>query len=281
MKYKIDNILLVILWLLAVTLGGAFWLNTKFGFDIFSASHWQYLSIIQASGGHINIWFYVSISAIIAITIVGLYLIIHPHAIARRHKLIKQKSAATCQTNLPTPAPQTPVPTTTKNPDRPRSPYQGTIVAQPPALNIPHQPSPTTSDTFNSNEISEIFESAGYVVKKAPRINDTKLDLFAVGVGEVLWIGAHNISGQKMHEIIDKLHNVFIDTLDDIEITINAFIVSPSEPTDNGILTFDSVETLAQYMSEHKNQTLPDDDDGNFDAYSEYMSTVAEYIGNV
>ncbi|MBQ0013416.1 MAG: hypothetical protein KBS86_02515, partial [Proteobacteria bacterium] len=256
----------IILWLLAMTLSASFWLNTQFGFNIFARGHWKYLSITQASGAAINPWFYISIALIIAITIGGMYMIVQ----LRNHTITPKINATPVAPTEPAPV---------SNPERPHSPYQSSISRQPPVLDIKN----IKPNDIDTSEIKSIFESNGYIVKTAPYVNRVQLDLFAVGTGEVLWLGAHNISTNKMQEITDKLNNVFKDTLEDIEITINAFIISPSESvnTPNNILIFTSISDLSQYMSEHQNPPVPDDDDGNFDAYSEYMSTVAEYIGSV
>ncbi|MFQ6739602.1 MAG: hypothetical protein ACLRFJ_02970, partial [Alphaproteobacteria bacterium] len=152
----------------------------------------------------------------------------------------------------------------------------------PPMLKITEPIKNIPTNNFDTSPINTIFESAGYTIKNPPQINGTKLDLFAIGTDEVLWIGAHEISTDKMQEIINKLHNVFADTLEDIEITINAFIISASGDTTAGdILTFENTDKLSEYILSHPNPPLPDNDDGNFDAYSEYMSTVTEYIGQV
>ena len=91
MKKNFDNILLIILWLLAMCLGTCFWLNTRYGFNMFYGPHWEYLSYAQASNLNINKWFYVSIVVAIVITIIGLYLIVTPNILSKckRFKKIK------------------------------------------------------------------------------------------------------------------------------------------------------------------------------------------------
>lgn len=83
MKIRIDNILLCILWLLAITLGTSFWFNTVFGFNIFSTNHWQYLAYLQAAHTPIKTGFYISMVVIVFIAIFGLYLVVRP----RRRKI--------------------------------------------------------------------------------------------------------------------------------------------------------------------------------------------------
>lgn len=281
MKNKSDNILLIVLWLTVSALGACFWLNIKFGFNMFSAQHWHYLSVMQASGQPINLWFYTSIAISIAITIAGLYIVIHPnfYKITKRRHSVQNASTKNVSAPKLLPAPIE-TPTHIDN-ERPRGPNQVPSTV-PPMLKITEPIKNIPTNSFDVSPINTIFESAGYTIKNPPRINGTKLDLFAIGTDEVLWIGTHETSVQKMQEIVNKLHNVFTDTLEDIEITINAFVISASGDTVTGdILTFENTDKLSEYILARPNPPLPDNDDGNFDAYSEYMSTVTEYIGQV
>ena len=87
-----------------------------------------------------------------------------------------------------------------------------------------------------------------------------------------------------MQAAIDTINQIFSDTLDDIIINVNGFVISApdaSAPGAPSILTFDTPDALRQYMNEHKNQPLGEDDNGNFDAFSAYISTVIEYIGKI
>ncbi|MFQ6739058.1 MAG: hypothetical protein ACLRFJ_00075, partial [Alphaproteobacteria bacterium] len=107
MKNKFDNILLIVLWLTVSALGACFWLNIKFGFNMFSAQHWHYLSVMQASGQPINLWFYTSIAISIAITIAGLYIVIHPnfYKVTKRHHSMQNASTQNVSVPKLLPAP--------------------------------------------------------------------------------------------------------------------------------------------------------------------------------
>ena len=131
-------------------------------------------------------------------------------------------------------------------------------------------------------EIREIFSMAGYVIKPEPFINGQKMALLAIGTDEVLWLGAVGISTTQMRACTNKLEQLFHDTLDEIEISVNAFVLNPTDiETETDILTFDSIESLRNYMNTHRNAPLSSDDTENFAAYSEYITTVIEYIGKL
>ena len=77
------------------------------------------------------------------------------------------------------------------------------------------------------------------------------------------------------------MRQIFLDTLDDIEININGFIIAAPDaasPSDINILTFDSMGSLRNYMNEHQNPPLSDNDTEDFDAFQEYITTVIKYI---
>ena len=107
--------------------------------------------------------------------------------------------------------------------------------------------------------------------------------MVAIGSGEKLWIGGVGISVQQMQTTINKLQQIFSDTLDEIIIDLSGFIVSPnrSDNTPAGnILTFNTVQELYQYMSAHKNPTT-DTDPESIRAFETYINTVMDYIGKI
>lgn len=284
MKKKFDNILLIILWLLAMCLGTCFWLNTRYGFNMFYGPHWEYLSYAQASNLNINKWFYVSIVVAIVITIIGLYLIVTPNILSKCKRFKNIKTANEKQSAQPTNESQA---ATINEPVRPPRPNTPIVVNSAPINPVKTEPTniaPTQMATTPqyTDELKQIFQDAGFVVKQAPIINGVQTSLFAAGTGEVVYIGATGITHDKMQSAIDKLRGVFSDTLDDIEININAFIVAPLDNSDNdSIIDFATIDDLREYIQAHTNPPLPDDDDGNFDAFSSFITTVAEYIGNI
>jgi len=301
MKNKTNNILIVLLWLLAVTLGMDFWLNTKYGFNLFSLPHWQYLAYMQATAQPVKTSFYISFLLYVILVVFGLYILLQP----RRRKIVlpvfdqtlstEQKTAAqpqyTSDTIQPAQPDSSPMPV-----EKPR-PYAAPTLNRPPRLNIspvvrapmPNVPLSSTSMTNTTNhdqdyaEIQEIFTSAGYLVKGAPKIKNIQTAVIAIGADEVLWIGAVGIKTSDMKKITDTLNGVFLDTLEDIEIHINAFVVNAVDTSeeDSGIMTFETVDDLRTYIGEHKNETPADDEAENFDAYSAYIGTVIDYIRKI
>ncbi|MCM1294556.1 MAG: hypothetical protein NC311_03270 [Muribaculaceae bacterium] len=311
MRSRLDNILLGVLWLLAATLGATFWFNTKFGFNIFSAPHWQYLAYLQASHTPVMPIFYISMGIIIFITIFGLYLLTRPNfrkIVLPIRKLAQPKKpqvtppAILAQHAAPQPAPTTapeiaqPVPTPEQTPTPAPVASRPAPIMRPPHLTLrpentyvaapaPQRTAPQTNTTDTTdNELRQIFEHAGYMVKNNPYISGFRPNLLAIGTNEILWIGALGATTVQVHNAIDKLNQIFADTLEDVYIDINGFAINaPDAATSEfeDILMFQSTDALNQYMQEHQNTKPTPDEQENFDAYSEYIDTVIGYIGKL
>ena len=302
MNRKIENILLGVLWLLGATLGTCFWFNTRFGFNLFSSAHWEYLAMQQATRAPISFWFYFSFVAATFITLFGLYLLIRPrlrkinfskptlHIPQQTTTSVANQQATVQPVVTPVAEPQTTQssqPTLTRPPRLNIAPSNTFAPApQTPVANAPVQHTPQTAQqsTQDGEKLREIFSLAHYIIKKEPRINGIQMSVLAIGTDEVLYLGATDISTQQMNYCADKLSQVFSDTLDGVEIHINPFVLRPTDsptPSDTDILTFDTLSSVRDYMKEHTNPPLPADDDGNFDAYSDYISTVIDYIGKL
>ena len=121
------------------------------------------------------------------------------------------------------------------------------------------------------------------MVKSAPRINGTQIALLAIGANETLWIGGVGIKTTDMRTAIDRLQQIFSDTLDETYIDVTGFVIAApdaatSEFTD--ILMFNSMSELREYMRDKSNPVLTDDD-GMFDAYSDYIDAVISHIGKI
>lgn len=298
MKNKINNILIGLLWLLAVTLGASFWFNIKYGFNLFAGQHWQYLAYMQASNQPIKTSFYLSLVLFIVIMILGLYVLVQP----RRRKIVLPIFDHTEPHKTPV-VQETPV-TITQTPEKQITQTQDLSaqptniqpgLARPPRLNVSQVSRVTTpqhSAVSNAPvakpdperdfaEIRNIFTDAGYVVKGSPRIKNIQTSVIAIGTDEVLWIGANDITTSDMQKTIDTLQSVFVDTLEDIEIHINAFIINASDKDDSDILKFANIDELRTYINEHKNTPPAENDTENFDAYSAYIGTVIDYIRKI
>lgn len=302
MNRKFDNILLGMLWLIASTLGVCFWFNTKFGFDIFSRSHWQHLAYMQASQQPIQTSFYISLVVSVFIMIIVLHNLIRPRFRKIKFKQNQPQSSMiyvqkTSETKNQQPQQQMAV-----NKPAQIQPSSGPMT-RPPRLNIPQNtmwPSQNTAHIVAPpmqparqqnpqsmqpiiNDLKKIFTSTGYTVTKNPTAPNTPISLVAIGSGEKLWIGGVGISVQQMQTTINKLQQIFSDTLDEIIIDLSGFIVSPnrSDNTPAGnILMFNTVQELYQYMSAHKNPTT-DTDPESIRAFETYINTVMDYIGKI
>ncbi len=302
MKSRIDSILLGLLWLLAVTLGTSFWFNTNYGFNIFSAPHWQYLAYLQAAQMPVKTGFYISLAVAVFIAILGLYILVRPRFKKIRLPIIKlRRRAKTNGENKKTQTELVAPPTVAAT-----NATKSVVVmppARPPRLHLPTMnnshisapPAPTLTTTSiaplgtpipsqDQPEIRNIFERAGYTVKKNVKIAGVPTALIAIGTNETLWIGSVGIKTTDLRRAMDHLAQVFSDTLDDIYIGINGFVISaPDAATSEfqDILMFNTAAELSEYMAAHPNPPVPSDDQGNFDAYSEYIDTVINYVGKI
>lgn len=308
MRIRLDNILLCILWLLAVTLGTAFWFNTIFGFDIFSATHWQYVSSLQAAQTPIKAGFYVSMAVSIFITIFGLYLIVRPRKRHIRLPILKISNQTTTQPSQQkeqknsTPPVQNTDASTLDTPPAEMRPTQIPTAptpppsARPPRLNIPvssHQynsnkmatPQPRQqNNNYNVDQMAEIFTASGYTIKPNVRVNGITTSLIAIGTNETMWVGCVGVKTTDVRAILEKFEQIFSDTLDETYIGINGFVISaPDAATSEfqDILMFNTIDELRKYMQQNPNPPLPADDDGMFDAYSQYIDAVITHMVKV
>ena len=292
MKNKLENILLGLLWILASTLGACFWFNTQYGFNIFSDAHWRHLAYMQATQNPIKTSFYLSITFAIFIIIGGLYMLIRPRF--RKINITPSDSKA--------PVAQ-PV-TNTSEPDtfelsRPKRLNNGT----PPSLSPESQtyraapvtgsftPAPATQTTASvatpaadDPELAQIFQDAGYTVKPSPRISGLQTSIMAIGSGETVWIGASNIETSTLQSAIDVMTQLFMDTLEDIPITVHGFVINAADaasPKAPNILTFATKGDLRTFISENPNPPIDEQDLENFEAFSSYISTVIDYLRKI
>lgn len=321
MRIRFDNILLGTLWILAMTLGASFWFNTIYGFDIFSASHWQYLSYMQAGRTPVRVGFYISMVIITFTTIFGMYLVVRPRTrkiklpIIKTSKKSENKPIGNIAMNnniqpnslINAPENQNPdastldiLPSESHAPVPPQNKNFPNANARPPRLVLPTingnwgstPPSPTLpSQTATQNsvpndwpQLRDIFRNAGYTIKPTPKINGIQIALLAIGSNENLWIGGVKIKTTDMRSAIDKLNQIFTDTLEDTYINVNGFVIdAPDAATSEfqDILMFNSISDLRQYINSIPNPPLPPDDDGMFDAYSQYIDAVINHIGKL
>lgn len=291
MKRNFDKFLLGLLWLLTIALATTFWMNIQYGFDIFSAAHWEYLSGLQANRSSIKPAFYISLIVAIGVALIGLYAIMRP-----RFRKIPMPS--TTGTNAPAPAApqQNNVYSAIGVSQRPQSPASlnnRTIRKQTPTQQFtpPTQPMNTTMPALQPqkpaanplfNDINAAFESAEYVMKPCKHIGKLQNPVVALGYNQTLWLATSDANPEDIVDAFQTLATLFDDTLGDSanDITLRGCVIAPTTPTEHDMIsTFDSLDKFKQFVSEHKN-TQPDDFDKElFDAISTYVSTVASYIG--
>lgn len=315
MRIRTDNILLCILWVLAVTLGASFWFNTIFGFNIFSSQHWQYVASLQATNSPIKTGFYVSIAITIFIFIFGLYLVVRPRIRKIRLPImkvdtnkyekeiketitnisdgqVKDKDASTLdilpaeiQQSQKT-ASQSGIPDSSSRPPRLVLPtLNNNFVSMPSAPTLqPNQHISTNNSEQDAFKLKEIFTDAGYTVKSNARVNGILTSLIAIGANETMWLGCIGIKTTDVRKIIEKFQQIFNDTLDETEIEINGFaIAAPDAATSEfqDILMFNDIEELRQYMQQRQNPKVSAEDEETFDAYSQYIDAVITHIGKI
>lgn len=297
MRSKFEHLLLSFLLGLTVLLGLSFWLNTFFGFNIFYIAHWNELAKLQASQMPINNNFYLSFGVAIFIFVLGLFLIY------RKGSKKNYITNTPRQENIPSLSQKI---ISTQKEEKKENDFVAVSTTinmdRPPRLNLPknmaqiveqkqelratnYQPqkeSTTSTNPYNSI-ISETFSSNGYIVKPNPTISGFVPNLFAIGNNEVLWIGGVDCDINKMMTAIQKLQSVFQETLEDIKININSFILDTMNKyneQNSPVLIFKTIDELKTFVNEH-----PFDKEGyekeNFDAYSEYIDTIIQYIKNI
>lgn len=288
MNKKFDSILPCALWVLAMGLATLFWFNVRYGFNLFSTAHWQYLAYLQAAQIPVRGGFYTSIILCIIIILIGLYMLVRPRL--RKIKFDKQRTKKTnleqIKTDIPAQNAPTTKPTTQQAPIAPARPprlnMSGAIqmpkqTPQPVAMPVPPTPQPTQDP-----RIGEIFTNAGYLVKKNAKISGVQTALIAIGLNENMYVGAIDIPTTDMRRLIDRLQQVFSDTLDDIYINVNGFVINaPDVATSEfqDILMFPSVDALGEYIAQNPNGEISAADQDDFNAYSEYIDTVINFIG--
>lgn len=299
MKNKFERILLALLLGISVLLGLSFWLNIVFGFNLFFKDHWDELAKLQAEHIPVSVGFYWSIGIAVFIFIIGLCFIYIP--ILRR---TYNKPPVVAQ-----PVIQQPVVKEKPVEDEqvlvaPDNHQSAIPLSRPPRLNLPtnmaqivsqrqqqqtvenQQPAKIDSHAEYDSVLSQIFTEHNYTVKPNPPISGIKPNLFAIAPNEIIWIGAVDADINKLQSAIDKLQSVFRETLEDIPITVNAFILDTNNilsQTDS-VLVFKTIDEIKNFISEQPpvwSEDMPDYDKNNFDAYSEYIDTIIQYLKTI
>lgn len=301
MTKKFGNLLLSLLWLMTVTLATTFWMNIKYGFNIFSAAHWAYLSELQAYRTDIKPDFYISLILAIVIGLVGLYFLARP----KMRTFFIEPSQMPPPPQVDTPNIfnlQRPVESIKQQPDEqttPRAPQinitrpmSPTGISRsrpaPKQNNTAYVPAPkitptNPADSSHLAEISGILDAAGYIIKPCARIGKLVKPVVALSYDQTIWVCTENVSGADVLDALQTLIAVFDDTLGDSanDLTVRGCIINSTAPTENPELieTFNTIDEFQEFINNHPN-TKPDDYDQDlFDAISTYIGTVTNYIG--
>ncbi len=302
MTKKFEKFLLGLLWLLTITLATTFWMNIKYGFNIFSAAHWAYLSELQAYRTQIKTDFYISIIAAIVIGLIGLYVLARPPrprgdtqpkstTKVPEQSITQTVSYETKPVSESVPAQQTDLPRPGIPSARPLPPSGAH--ASPPRIQV-QQTAPVATSHFTApnikqqkpqhlDEISNIFQNAGYIIKKCNRIGNLIEPVIALSYDQKLWIGTSNVSASDAMDAVQTLLAVFADTLGDSanDMSVYACILNATdEPEDRDIIsTFNTLDELKNFVDARRNTKPADYDQELFDAVSTYIDTVINYIG--
>jgi len=168
----------------------------------------------------------------------------------------------------------------------------------------------------SEGRVRQIIQAAGFAVRPAPNIGGMRPNVWALGSDEILIIGIicpargsitaaeggaskwksddgeFDSPAWQLTGAIEKLRALFIETLDEeIKISIRPFVVMDGGTIVNadsvrpiwnafGIDVFQNTDELAKFMQDHQNRALGPDEQGDFDAYVEYIDTVADYFNN-
>lgn len=303
MTKKFSNLLLGLLWLMTITLATTFWMNIKYGFNIFSAAHWAYLSELQAYRTDIKPDFYISLIVAIIIGLTGLYLL----ARQKMQTFFIEPSQMPPPPQSDTPniltlnKPTKPVhqPIQDQNSTKPVAPHIDVVRPMSPTGLSRNQPTPndtrsiptpkpkimvpTPSEPSHTAEITKILEDNGYIVKPCARIGKLVKPVVALSYDQTVWICSENVSTTDITDALQTMITVFDDTLGDSagDINVHGCIISAPNTPENSdtISTFATLQEFQEFITTHPNNKPADYDAELFDAVSTYISTVTNYIG--
>lgn len=305
MTKKFSNLLLGLLWLMTITLATTFWMNIKYGFNIFSAAHWAYLSELQAYRTEIKLDFYISLIAAIIIGLTGLYLLARPRvqtffiepsqmppppvSYKENQPILNQpqyvdtepvpKEEPVTQQQQPHTAMKRPMsPTGISRPNIvQKSPRTASVMT--PKIPTPHTPAAPT----HIAEIQSILEKGGYIIKPCERIEKLIKPVVALTYNQTVLVCSENVSTAEIQDALQTLITIFDDTLGDTadDMTVHGYIVNASDESTNPdlISVFDTLDEFQEFIDTHPNTKTEDFDQELFDAISTYIGTVTNYIG--
>ena len=274
---RFERFLIGFLWLLAILLAALWFFDTMFSFDLFSQTHWSYLSELQLAG-KVGQNFYISAAVFIVIGLVGLYLLIVPWY--RRIKLVESNSGQNIDIRLND---------IEKKSTLTRKSQPSTLdFTRPPTLNLNSVFIPPRRDNFQNKNttntslenkssvwlpspsievvqnIKNILGQVGFILRDSPTIGGIRPDIFGIGSDEALVIGivcsSHgeiiaSEGGDSLWKsngntfkspvwsitgVIQKLEALFLEVLEP-ELTVN---ILPFVFVDGKIINKESVQNI-------------------------------------
>ncbi|MBQ3785629.1 MAG: hypothetical protein II843_04535 [Alphaproteobacteria bacterium] len=294
MRNKFEHFLLSFLLGIAVLLGLSFWLNVIYGFNLFSKEHWNELARLQAEQIPVSTGFYVSIIVAVFIFVFGILLLYIIPTIKRTREKVSNSFLSTAPMVPNHKAEEKKEDNTIFEPQMPKL-----NMSQPPKLNLPSNMAEIMQQRNENNQnkvkepvtdydaiLTQIFKDKGFMVKPNPVISGFSPNLFAIAPNEIVWIGAVDTDINKLQFAINRLDGIFNDTLEDIKININAFLIDTKNTyqSNASIFVFKTLEELKTFVTELPPawpKDMSNADQENFDAYSEYIDTIIQYVKNM
>ena len=294
MRNKFEHFLLSFLLGIAVLLGLSFWLNVIYGFNLFSKEHWNELARLQAEQIPVSTGFYVSIIVAVFICVFGILLLYIIPTIKRTREKVSNSFLSTAPMVPNHKAEEKKEDNTIFEPQMPKL-----NMSQPPKLNLPSNMAEIMQQRNENNQnkvkepvtdydaiLTQIFKDKGFMVKPNPVISGFSPNLFAIAPNEIVWIGAVDTDINKLQFAINRLDGIFNDTLEDIKININAFLIDTKNTyqSNASIFVFKTLEELKTFVTELPPawpKDMSNADQENFDAYSEYIDTIIQYVKNM
>jgi hypothetical protein len=141
---------------------------------------------------------------------------------------------------------------------------------------------PVDESTYTKiSQIYDVFTGAKYYISDLIRIDGKYPAVVAIGSDEKLFIATLVDDYDVLHNVLKRLELCFADTLEGLYIDTRILCVTKRHTAyvDEQITCFDSIDSLRDYLMEHKNvRPTTQQDRDNFDAYAEYIDTALEYL---
>lgn len=140
---------------------------------------------------------------------------------------------------------------------------------------------PVNSDTFTKiSEMYDMLVATNYYVSDLIRINGKYPAIVAIGTDEKMFIVTLLDEPEILQNVMKRIELCFADTLEGIHIDVRILCVSTKD-VDMGdrVMRFASTKSLEKYLMSHQNvRPATQDEQATFDAYTQYIDTVIQYL---